>query len=204
MRKLSPAEPEVKHCTMQMCFNIRIEIRRQYPISFVKQVFEQYGFRVDIIDLYTLRIGKCIMFSEIDQIISRIKDILVLLSNRISTVCAETYIRVKDNLCEKPLFQKIIYSNNNVLSASNIDSNLVLCVYNSRKKRSIIRIVPRLGSNINQIDLLLIPRSVYILCGDIVIVTSYLIETSRLLIQVFREILENSKMMSALSKDLKG
>jgi len=204
MKRLSPAEPRVDRRVVQICLNIRIEIKRQYPVSYIKHVFEKQGFHVDIADLYTLRIGKCIAISEANQIISRIKDILVSISNRISMICAETYIRVKDNLCENSVFQRIIHSNNNTLSGTNINDNLVLCVYNSRKNRSIIRIIPRLGNKIEQLDLLLIPRTIYISCGDVAIAASYLTETSRLLIQVFREIIEKSKMMNALSKDHEG
>ena len=190
MKKLSPSEPQVaiERSGAQLCFSIRIEVKRQYSISYVRYLLEKQGFRTDIIEPYILRASKCVLLRGLEHLVSVTKSILVELSNRLETICAEVYMRVKHNVCESIAFQRKIRSGNNILSASRLDNDLVVCLYNNKRKRSIIRIIPDYGNNIDKLDLLLIPRSLYVTCGDTSVIASYLADISRRLIKAFGKI----------------
>ncbi len=192
MKKLSPSEPQVaiRKSSARLCFSIRIEVKRQYSISYVRHVLEKQGFRTDIIEPYVLRTSRCVLLTGLEHLVSLSKSILVELFNRLETICAEVYMRVKHNACESMAFQRKIRSGNNILSASRLDNDLVVCIYNSKRKRSIIRIIPGYGNNIDKLDLLLIPRSLYVTCGDASVIASYLADISGRLIKAFRKIHE--------------
>ena len=192
MKKLSPSEPQVaiRKSSARLCFSIRIEVKRQYSISYVRHVLEKQGFRTDIIEPYILRTSKCVLLTGLEHLVSVSKSILVELFNRLETICAEVYMRVKHNACESMTFQRKVRSGNNSLSASRLDNDLVVCIYNSKRKRSIIRIIPGYGNNIDKLDLLLIPRSLYVTCGDASVIASYLVDISGRLIKAFGKIHE--------------
>ncbi len=192
MKKLSPSEPQVaiRKSSAQLCFSIRIEVKRQYSISYVRHVLEKQGFRTDIVEPYILRASKCVLLTGLGHLVSMTKSILVELSNRLETICAEVYMRVKHNVCESIVFQRRIRSGNNIISASRLDNDLVVCLYNNKRKRSIIRIIPDYGNNIDKLDLLLVPRSLYVTCGDASVIASYLAGISGRLIKAFGKIHE--------------
>ncbi len=192
MKKLSPSEPQVaiRKSSARLCFSIRIEVKRQYSISYVRHVLEKQGFRTDIIEPYVLRTSRCVLLTGLEHLVSLSKSILVELFNRLETICAEVYMRVKHNACESTAFQRKVRSGNNILSASRLDNDLVVCIYNSKRKRSIIRIIPGYGNNIDKLDLLLIPRSLYVTCGDASVIASYLADISGRLIKAFGKIHE--------------
>ncbi len=187
MKKLSPSEPQVaiERSGAQLCFSIRIEAKRQYSISYVRYLLEKQGFRTDIIEPYILRASKCVLLRGLEHLVSVTKSILIELSNRLETICAEVYMRVKHNVCESIALQRKIRSGNNILSASRLDNDLVVCLYNNKRKRSVIRIIPDYGNNIDKLDLLLIPRSLYVTCGDAPVIASYLADISGRLIKAF-------------------
>lgn len=163
MKRLSPSEPLIK-----ASISISIELHRTFPVSKARKIIQQkYSLNTRQMSDRTFDIDITVPIELLDEVRERVFASLDEIKEHVVSMCM-SYRYIVKNICPCNLIDTVVRRESlpqREICLVKLNSYFLYVICNKKKNYSSIRVLERITS-IN-IDLLQVPQSAFIICGDI-------------------------------------